>query len=125
LPVDILIPGARPDSIFEENARDIKARLIVEAANIPATLEAERILHERGILVVPDFIANAGGVITGAVEFKGGTEKEAFETIKEKIPKNTKAVLEMVRDQKILPRVAAEKIAKERVIKSMRYRGLL
>ena len=125
LPVDILIPGARPDSISEENARDIKARLIVEAANIPATLEAERILHKRGILVVPDFIANAGGVITGAVEFKGGTEKEAFETIKEKIPKNTKAVLEMVGDQKILPRVAAEKIAKERVIKSMRYRGLL
>jgi glutamate dehydrogenase/leucine dehydrogenase len=123
LPVDIIIPGARPDAISEENVHDIRAKLVVEAANIPATPEAERILHDRGVLVVPDFIANAGGVITCAVEYRGGTEREAFEAIKEKITKNTKVVLDMVRDQKMLPRAAAEKIAKERVLKSMEYRG--
>ena len=123
LPVDILIPGARPDVITNKNVRNIKATLVVEAANIPATTEAERILHDRGILVVPDFIANAGGLITAAVEYRGGTESEAFKTIEDKIARNTKLVLDMTRDQKILPRTAAEKIAKERVLKAMEYRG--
>jgi len=122
LDVDILIPAARQDVITEKNVYDIKAKLVVEAANIPVTVEAERILHDRGILAVPDFIVNAGGVITGVVEYGGGTEKQAFEAIRDNIPKNTKAVLDMVREQKILPRVAAEKIAKERVLKSMKYR---
>lgn len=119
LPMDILVPGARPDVISKENARDIKAALVVEAANIPATREAERILHDRGIVVVPDFIANAGGVITAAVEYTGGTENEAFNVIKEKIVKNTRQVLDMATDQKVLPRVAAENMAKERVLKAM------
>ena len=123
LPVDILIPGARPDVISNKNVRDIRATLVVEAANIPATMEAERILHDRGILVVPDFIANAGGLITGAVEYRGGTEKEVFKIIQDKISKNTRLVLEMVKDQKMLPRDAAEKIAGERVLKAMEYRG--
>jgi glutamate dehydrogenase (NAD(P)+) len=120
LPVDILIPGARPDVITEENVRDIKAALVVEAANIPATREAERILHDRGILVVPDFIANAGGVITAAVEYTGGTENEVFDVIKEKTVKNTRQVLDMAKNQKVPPRVAAEKMAKERVLKAMK-----
>jgi glutamate dehydrogenase (NAD(P)+) len=119
LPVDILIPGARPDVISKENARDIKAALVVEAANIPATREAERILHDRGVFVVPDFIANAGGVITAAVEYRGGTESEVFSAIREKIVKNTRQVLDMATDQKVPPRVAAENIAKERVLKAM------
>jgi len=122
-PVDILIPGARPDVISNKNVRDIKATLVVEAANIPATVEAERILHDRGILVVPDFIANAGGLITAAVEYRGGTEDEVFKVIEDKIARNTKLVLDMARDQKMLPRVAAEKIARERVLKAMEYRG--
>ncbi|MFQ6074943.1 MAG: Glu/Leu/Phe/Val dehydrogenase [Candidatus Bathyarchaeia archaeon] len=125
LPVDILIPGARPDSITLENVNDIKAKLIVEAANIPATVEAERFLHARGILVIPDFIANAGGVITAAVEYRGGTEEEAFRMIREKISINVRQVIKMAYDRGILPRFAAEMIAKERVINAMRYRGLL
>ena len=118
LPVDILIPGARPDVITKDNARDIKAALVVEAANIPATIEAENILHDRGILVVPDFIANAGGVITAAVEYRGGTEGEVFDVISEKIAKNTRQVLEMAKEQKVQPRVAAEKIARERLLRT-------
>ncbi len=125
LPVDILIPGARPDVISNENARDIKAVLVVEAANIPATREAERILHDRGILVVPDFIANAGGLITAAVEYGGGTESEVFKVIEDKIVKNTKLILDMAKNQKIPPRDAAENMARERVLKAMEFRGKL
>lgn len=125
LPVDILIPGARPDVISNKNVRDIKATLVVEAANIPVTEEAERILHDRGILVVPDFIANAGGLITAAVEYRGGTESEVFKVIEDKIVKNTKLVLDMTKKKKILPRVAAEKVARERVLKAMEYRSKL
>ncbi len=125
LNVDILIPGARPDAISKKNVYDVKAKLVVEAANIPATSEAERILHNEGILVVPDFIANAGGVITAAVEYRGGTQDDAFKMIREKVAKNSKIVLDMVKSEKILPRVAAEKIARERVLKSMVYRGQL
>lgn len=125
LKVDILIPGARPDAISKKNVYDVKAKLVVEAANIPATAEAERGLHDRGILVVPDFIANAGGVITAAVEYRGGTEDDAFEMIRDKVSKNTKIVLDMVKSEKMLPRVAAERVAKERVLKSMVYRGQL
>jgi len=125
LPMDIIIPGARPDVISERNAHNIKCKLIVEAANIPATREAEKILHERGILVVPDFIANTGGVITAAVEYRGGTEKEAFEYIRDKVRRNTKLVLEKANEEGVMPRVAAEKIAKERVLNAMKYRGRL
>ena len=125
LKVDILIPGARPDAISKKNVYDVKAKLVVEAANIPATTEAERILHDRGILVVPDFIANAGGVITAAVEYGGGTQDDAFKMIRDKVAKNTKIVLDMVKSEKMLPRVAAERIARERVLKSMVYRGQL
>jgi len=82
LPVDLLIPAARPDVIHAGNVGAIKARLILQGANIPATAEAERALHERGVLVVPDFIANAGGVICAAVEYRGGTESDAFRRIR-------------------------------------------
>jgi len=61
----------------------------------------------KGILVVPDFIANAGRLITGAVEYRGGTEKEVFKVIEDKIIRNTKLVLDMAKDQKMLPRDAA------------------
>ena len=64
LPVDILIPASIPEVINERNVDKIQAKIIVEAANIPATHETERKLHERGILVVPDFVANAGGSST-------------------------------------------------------------
>ncbi len=67
--VDILIPAARPDVITDANVHDVKARLVLEGANIPITTEAERTLHERGIVCLPDFIVNAGGVICASVEY--------------------------------------------------------
>ncbi|MBI4687925.1 MAG: Glu/Leu/Phe/Val dehydrogenase [Nitrospirae bacterium] len=120
---DILIPAATPDVINLHNARNVKARLILQGANIPVTREAEELLHKKGILSVPDFIANAGGVIMAAMEYAGRVEKEAFDAISLKIKTNTGLILERSKHKNILPRHAAEEIAKERVLKAMDYRG--
>jgi glutamate dehydrogenase (NAD(P)+) len=119
---DILIPAATPDVIHEDNAHAIKAKLILQGANIPATRAAEEILMKRGILSVPDFIANAGGVIMAAMEYEKKTEREAFEAISLKIKKNTKVILEDVTRKKILPRAVAGELANEKVLEAMRYR---
>jgi glutamate dehydrogenase (NAD(P)+) len=119
---DILIPAATPDVIHEDNAYTIKAKLILQGANIPATMAAEEILMKRGILSVPDFIANAGGVIMAAMEYEKKTEREAFEAISLKVKKNTKLILEDAAREKILPRAAAGKLANEKVLEAMRYR---
>jgi glutamate dehydrogenase/leucine dehydrogenase len=122
VPCDILTPAARPDCIRAENAPTIQARLIVQGANIPATVEAETMLHRRGVLVVPDFIANAGGVICAAVEYHGGMETAAFEAVAQKIRRNTEAVLARSRDERIDPRRAAVELASQRVRAAMRFR---
>ena len=118
LDVDVLIPAALADVINLENANEVKAKLIVEGANIPITPEAEKILNKRKVLIVPDFVANAGGVISSYAEYMGFDEKKAFKLIEEKIRKNTKLVLEKT-TEKISPREAALEIAKERVRKAM------
>jgi glutamate dehydrogenase/leucine dehydrogenase len=122
LPCDILIPAARPDSIHADNAPAVQAKLILQGANIPATQEAEIILHKGGVLVVPDFIANAGGVICAAVEFHGGSEATAFEQIAQKVRSNTEAVLARSRQEGIEPRRAAMDLARERVREAMTFR---
>jgi glutamate dehydrogenase (NAD(P)+) len=119
---DIWIPAARPDVLHADNAASIKARLVLQGANIPATEEAEKILHERGVVSVPDFIANAGGVICAAVEYHEGTQTAAFEQIEEKIRFNTQAVLSAALDRGIQPRQAALDMAEERVQKAMKLR---
>jgi glutamate dehydrogenase/leucine dehydrogenase len=119
LPVDILIPAAMPDVINEKNMDKIQAKIIVEASNIPAKPAIEEILHKRGILVVPDFVANAGGVISSYAEYKGYDEKKAFELIEKKIVKNTKLVLREAKKLNVKPRDAALKIAKERIINAI------
>lgn len=118
---EIWVPAARPDVITASNVSTVKARLVLQGANIPATLEAEQLLHERGVIVVPDFIANAGGVITAAVEYAGGARTQAFEAIQEKITENTRAVLERSAAEDITPRAAAEAMATARVEEAMGY----
>ncbi len=119
---DILVPAARPDVIREDNVDVVKARLIVEGANIPATLAAERLLHERGQLVLPDFIANAGGVICAAMEYAKASEAAAFQTIEEKIRANLAEVLDTVKADALLPREAARHLAEARVRRAMAHR---
>jgi len=120
LPVDILIPAAVPDSINHENMDKVKARLIVEGANIPATPDVEQHLHERGILVVPDIVANAGGVISSYAEYRGESKAQMVSLVEAKQRKNTKLVLKRAADAHIAPRDAAMKIAVERVREAMK-----
>ena len=119
---DIWVPAARPDTFTEANAPDVRTRLIVQGANIPATPEAETILHERGIVVIPDFVANAGGVICGVVEYHGGTQRQAFDMIESKIRDNTREVIELSVATGIDPRAAAMEITEQRVREEMGHR---
>ncbi|MGO9360296.1 MAG: Glu/Leu/Phe/Val family dehydrogenase [Xanthobacteraceae bacterium] len=119
---DIWIPAARPDVVRADNVERLRARLIPQGANIPCTQEAERALHERGVLVVPDFIANAGGVISASLEYRGGTQRAAFDYVDERIRANTRAVLEQSRRDKVLPRTAAVMLAERRVRAAMKTR---
>jgi glutamate dehydrogenase/leucine dehydrogenase len=119
---DVWIPAARPDVFTAANAAEVKARVILQGANIPATADAELLFHERGVVVVPDFIANAGGVICAAVEYRGGTEADAFAAIAEKVARNTEAVLERSATTGQTPRSAAEDLAQARVREAMAYR---
>jgi glutamate dehydrogenase (NAD(P)+) len=121
-PCDIWIPAARPDVVHAGNVARLQTRLVAEGANIPLSAEAEAALAARGVLVLPDFIANAGGVICAAIEYRGGTETAALAYIDEKIRANTKAVLDEGRRTGALPRKAAMALATERIRRAMRTR---
>ena len=108
---DILVTAAIPDLIKESDIDRLKFKMIVEGSNIAMTPEVENLIYKKGILVVPDFVANAGGVISSYVEYIGGSEKKMFKMIEEKITKNTKSVLQLAKNKKIMPRDAAMEIA--------------
>ena len=118
---DIWIPAARPDVVDEVRAGRLKTKLMLQGANIPCTPEAERVLHERGVVVVPDFIANAGGVICAAMELRGATQAQVFQVIAEKVRANVTAVLRDAGDHGEPPRAAAIRLAVARVTDAMRY----
>jgi glutamate dehydrogenase (NAD(P)+) len=119
---DIWIPAARPDVVREDNVHRLNTRLVLQGANIPFTVGAEVSLHERGVLVVPDFVANAGGVICAAMEYRGAPQSVAFAAIEEKIRSNTQAVLDASKARRIPPREAALDLAIARVKQAMDYR---
>lgn len=118
---DVLIPAARPDVIREDNQATVKAKMIVPGANIGVTDQAEKLLAERGVLCVPDFIANAGGVICAAVEYAGGRKREALSAIDEKIRTNTAEMLALAKAESLLPRPAATRMARQRLDAAMQY----
>lgn len=122
VPCDIWVPAARPDVLTRENAERLQARIVAQGANIPCTDEAEAILEARGVLVLPDFIANAGGVICAAAEYHGSTESAAFSTIEEKIRQNTGLVIEESRSAGVPTRKAAIALATGRIRNAQRTR---
>jgi glutamate dehydrogenase (NAD(P)+) len=119
---DIWIPAARPDVVNEDNMQRLKAKLVVEGANIPLTPGAEKYLHDQGVICIPDFIANSGGVICAGMEYRGKIESEALEVIQDKVRSNTRLVLEESRSKHILPREAAMHLAVTRVKKAMSFK---
>lgn len=122
IPCDIWVPAARPDVLTRENANRLKARIVAQGANIPCTTEAEAILQGRGVLVLPDFVVNAGGVICAAAEYHGSTEGAAFATIEEKIRQNTALLIERSRSAGVSTREAATALATGRIWNAQRSR---
>ncbi len=119
---DIWIPAARPDALRADNVGRLQAKLVAQGANIAVSEEAERQLYERGILSLPDFIANAGGVICAAAEYRGATQSAALAEIDEKIRRNTVDVLKASAESGETPRQAANALAERRLRNAMRYR---
>ena len=130
LPCDILVPAAIENQIVKANAADIKARIIVEGANAPTTSEADKILNDRGVFVVPDILANAGGVIVSYFEWV--QDVQAFFWSEDEINRQLQAVmenafyqvLEMSQRQKVDLRDAAYMLAIKRVADAMQARGI-
>ena len=127
---EILIPAALEKQITAENVNDIKAKLIVEGANGPTTPEAHKVLHERGVFVVPDILANAGGVTTSYFEWvqdRHGyfwTEKEVNERLEAKMCEAFKTVLQTAEKYKVDMRAAAYVVAIGRVATVTKLRGM-
>ncbi len=116
---DILVTAAIPNLILPGDIDSVKAKFIIEGSNIPMTPQVEAMLHKKGKMIIPDFVANAGGVISSYVEYSGGTEKEMFKLVEKKVQKNTKLVLEES-GKNMVPRDAAMEIAVSRVMKECR-----
>lgn len=121
LPVDILIPAALPDVIRGDNMDRVKAKMVVEAANIPVSPEIEEALRKRGVLVVPDVLANAGGVISSYAEYRGYNPKQMLKLVQRKIRRNTRTVLEYAEEKDTGLRDAALSIAKDRIRRARGY----
>ncbi len=119
---EIWIPAARPDVIHSGNVDRLRARLVASGANIATTPEAEQRLHERGIVSVPDFIANAGGVICAAMEYHGSTQDAVFDTIAQRIRTNTREVIESSLSRDEPPREAATRLSLGRIQAAMATR---
>jgi glutamate dehydrogenase (NAD(P)+) len=120
---DIFIPSARPDVFTVDNQHWLKTKLVLEGANIPITHEAAEKMVDRGVMIIPDVIANAGGVICAATEYQGMSEKQAFERIDSTISRNTREVLERNMKQGQYPHAAAILMAKVKLQEAMAFRA--
>ena len=131
VPADVLIPAALQDVIDAELARILPARILVEGANLPSSPEAQQILHDRGVIVVPDFIANAGGVVAAAVAMDSRYSAirpepaAVFDSISTKLRASTLEILDGSKQQRLTTHHVARATAQARVAEAMRLRGRL
>jgi glutamate dehydrogenase/leucine dehydrogenase len=129
LDVDILVPAACEDQITADVAEDISAKLIVEAANAPTTEEADVVLQASKVSLVPDILANSGGVIASYVEWqkaKSGSltdVRETYATIDELIIRTFQSVCRVAQQQEVSLRMASYILAVDEVVQAMRARG--
>lgn len=128
--VDILVPAALEDQIHRNNAGNIKAKVIVEGANGPTTPEADEILEKRGVPVIPDILANAGGVVVSHLEWVQALsglsweEEQVNAELERKMVKAFKKVWDEASQRKVSFRCAAYLVAIERIAEVYRYRGI-
>ncbi len=130
LPVDILVPAATENVINSRNAANIKAKLLVEGANGPVTAAADKLLDEKGVFVVPDILANAGGVSVSYFEWVQDrmgyfwTEEEIDDRLEAMMTKAFSDVVDMARRFEVSNRIAAYLLGIDRVAKITRMRGI-
>lgn len=131
LPVDVLIPAALSEQITAQNAEAVQSQLILEMANAPVTVDAETPLAERGIIVIPDILANAGGVIVSYFEWVQNlsgdvwSEEVVIERLKTHMQSMYADVCVRAKDEEYDIRTAAYTIAVERILEADRLRGRL
>jgi glutamate dehydrogenase/leucine dehydrogenase len=129
LPVDVLVPAALENQITKDNAAKIRAKYIIEMANGPVTPEADEILHQRGIVSLPDVLCNAGGVTVSYFEWAQNNmgyfweKEEVFAKLKKIMDKAFNEVWQIYQDRQVNPRMAAYILAVDRVVKAMKLRG--
>ena len=130
LDCDILIPAAMENQITSANAANVKARMVVEAANGPITPEADAILREKGVVVVPDILANAGGVTVSYFEWVQGREEyfwalpEVNQRLESIMKNSCDEILEIYLREKIDMRTAAYMLGVGRIAEAIRIRGI-
>jgi glutamate dehydrogenase/leucine dehydrogenase len=116
LPVDIMIPGARPWVIDERNCDRVQAKLVCSGGNITVTDGAQEALWRRGVVTVPDFVANAGAAISSLVDFLGGTPEQALAAVDRLVSNSTRTVMTKAQATGEVPYRTAVGIARERVV---------
>jgi glutamate dehydrogenase (NAD(P)+) len=130
LEVDVLIPAALESAINAGNAEQVRARIVVEGANAPTTLEADRVLECNGVTVVPDILANAGGVAVSYFEWVQGIQSYRWPLVQvnnrmRSLMQNAYgAVTDLAGARNLSLRAAAMMISVERVVEAQRMRGL-
>lgn len=129
LPVDLLVPAATEDVITSSNAPDIKARLIVEGANGPTSSKADNIINEKGITVVPDILANAGGVTVSYFEWV--QNRLGYKWTADRVNRRSDRIMKdafvnvyrVAQEYKVPMRIAAYMVAIDKVAKTYKFRG--
>ena len=129
LPVDVLVPAATEDVIRSSNAGDIKAKLIVEGANGPTSSKADNIIHEKGITVVPDILANAGGVTVSYFEWV--QNRLGYKWTADRVNRRSDRIMKdafsnvyrVSKEYNVSLRIAAYMVAIDKVAKTYKYRG--